>query len=149
MHYTYILGACMYGLNVRFISDSLKWKCVVFVRVTQEKMFKKVKSKTTHCTKKRSFPIRISSVNPQETADLVTFTEEIRNEKPHFLYHDGWKIMIIVWKELYGKTRVTSYELQVTSWKLKSASWNSKEQVQIHELRVQIHESRDRIHENH
>ena len=23
--------------------------------------------------------------NPQETADLLTFTEEILNEKPHFL----------------------------------------------------------------
>ena len=38
--------------------------------------------------KKWSFPVEISSVNvtnPQETADLVTFTEEILNGKPHFL----------------------------------------------------------------
>ena len=38
--------------------------------------------------KKWSFPFRISSVNvnnPQETADLVTFTEEILNGKLHFL----------------------------------------------------------------
>ena len=38
--------------------------------------------------KKRSFPLRISSVNvikSAEPADLVTFTEEILNEKLHFL----------------------------------------------------------------
>ena len=38
--------------------------------------------------KKWSFPLRISSVNvtnPQETADLVTFTEEILHGKLHFL----------------------------------------------------------------
>ena len=36
-----------------------------------------------HCTKKWGFPLSISSVNvtkPQETADLVTFTEEILME---------------------------------------------------------------------
>ena len=41
-----------------------------------------------HCTKKWSFPLRISSVmwpNPQEAADLPTFTEEILNGKLHFL----------------------------------------------------------------
>ena len=27
--------------------------------------------------------------NPQETADLITFTEEIRNGKLHFLYGGG------------------------------------------------------------
>ena len=27
--------------------------------------------------------------NPQETADLVTFTKEIPNEKPHFLCSDS------------------------------------------------------------
>ena len=36
-----------------------------------------------HCTKKWSFPLRISSVNV--TSDLVTFTEEILNGKLHFL----------------------------------------------------------------
>ena len=28
--------------------------------------------------------------NPQETADLVTFTEEIPNGKLHFLFSDIW-----------------------------------------------------------
>ena len=28
--------------------------------------------------------------NPQETADLVTFTEEILNEKLQFLWSDFW-----------------------------------------------------------
>ena len=35
--------------------------------------------------KKRKFPLRISLVNQQETADLVTFTEEILSGKLHFL----------------------------------------------------------------
>ena len=38
--------------------------------------------------KKSSCPLRISSVNGadrQETADLITFTEEILNGKLHFL----------------------------------------------------------------
>ena len=38
---------------------------------------------------KKSFPLKISSVNvtkPMETADLVTFTEEILNGKLHCLY---------------------------------------------------------------
>ena len=41
---------------------------------------------------KSSFPLRISSVNvtePQETADLITFTEEILNGKLHFLCSVG------------------------------------------------------------
>ena len=38
-----------------------------------------------HCTKNWSFPLRISSVNPQCSGDLVTFTEEILNGKLHFL----------------------------------------------------------------
>ena len=29
--------------------------------------------------------------NPQETADLVTFTEETLNRKLHFLCSDAWK----------------------------------------------------------
>ena len=37
-----------------------------------------------HCTKNISFPLRISSVNG-ETADVVTFTEEIFNGKLLFL----------------------------------------------------------------
>ena len=32
-----------------------------------------------------SFPLRISSVNVTKSADLVTFTEEIRNGKLHIL----------------------------------------------------------------
>ena len=42
-----------------------------------------------HCTA-HCFPLRISSVNViklQISADLVTFTEEIRIGKPHFLYN--------------------------------------------------------------
>ena len=40
-----------------------------------------------HCTKKRSFPLKISSVNvtKSEDADLAIFTEEILNGKLHFL----------------------------------------------------------------
>ena len=33
--------------------------------------------------------------NPQETADLVTFTEEILNEKPHFLCSEVVKDSLI------------------------------------------------------
>ena len=42
---------------------------------------------TTYGTlhKKWNFPLRISSVDPKETADLVTFTEEILNAKLNFL----------------------------------------------------------------
>ena len=56
----------------------------------------------------------------------------------------------ILW---YGRTRVTSYELQVENLKarveIKSASLNQihKLQVRIHKLRVWIHEVRIRIHE--
>ena len=39
--------------------------------------------------KKWSFPFRISSVNVKETANLVTFTEEILNCKIHFLFSDN------------------------------------------------------------
>ena len=43
--------------------------------------------------KKWSFPLRISSVN---LADLVTFTEEIRNRKLHFLWSVGYSLQIIL-----------------------------------------------------
>ena len=36
-------------------------------------------------TAQKCFPLQISSVNPQFPADLVTFTEEIRNGKLHIL----------------------------------------------------------------
>ena len=42
--------------------------------------------------KKWNFPLKISSImwsNPQFSADLVTFTEEIHNGKFHFLYSDS------------------------------------------------------------
>ena len=48
--------------------------------------------------KKWSFPLRISSANiliPQETGDLVTFTEEILNRKLHFLCSVTPKIQIL------------------------------------------------------
>ena len=32
--------------------------------------------------------------NPKETADLVTFTEEIFNEKLHFLFCGTWIILL-------------------------------------------------------
>ena len=38
---------------------------------------------TTHCTK-----MKLSIKNFQETADIVTFTEEILNGKLHFLCSD-------------------------------------------------------------
>ena len=53
--------------------------------------FVKIGKHTLHkiWTQKMKFSIRISSVivwpNPHETADLVTFTEEILNRKLHFL----------------------------------------------------------------
>ena len=43
---------------------------------------------TSHCTKNEVFHygfLQSMWPNPQETADLVTFTEEIRNGKLHFL----------------------------------------------------------------
>ena len=43
------------------------------------------------------FPLQISSVNgpdPQETADLITFTEEILNGKLHFLCSDIWRLWL-------------------------------------------------------
>ena len=46
--------------------------------------------------------------NPQET-DLVTFTEEILNEKPHFLCSDSsekFSITYYLW-ELFTLTAVT------------------------------------------
>ena len=47
--------------------------------------------KRTHCTKKRTFPLRISSANVIKSvgnADLVTFTEERLNGRLHFLCSD-------------------------------------------------------------
>ena len=43
-----------------------------------------------HCTKNGAFHWGVLQwmwVNPQETADLVRFTEEILNGKLHFLYN--------------------------------------------------------------
>ena len=47
-------------------------------------------SKTNSLHKKWSFPLRVSSVrpDPQETADLVTCTEENLNGKLHFLWSE-------------------------------------------------------------
>ena len=39
----------------------------------------------SHCTKKRSFPLRISKANVTKTADLIAFTEEMLNGKLDFL----------------------------------------------------------------
>ena len=54
-----------------------------------------VKLKAYALHKKWSFPLRISSVNvtkSQETADLVTFTEEILDGKVHFLCNYGFHV---------------------------------------------------------
>ena len=52
--------------------------------------------------KTRSFPLRISSVNV--TADLFTFTEEILNEKLHFLYSEFFgKSPQEFWKNAFGE----------------------------------------------
>ena len=63
---------------------------------TKKQMTEKILKLTLH--KKRSFPLKTSSVNPQSNpqfhVDLVTFTEEILNEKLHSLCSVmfGWKI---------------------------------------------------------
>ena len=36
--------------------------------------------------------------NPQETVDLVTFTEEIRYGKLYFLCSGAFKLPVVVWK---------------------------------------------------
>ena len=43
--------------------------------------------------KKWNFPLKISSVNVQETADLITFTEELLNGKLHFLCSE----LLLIW----------------------------------------------------
>ena len=55
-----------YGLKKNFFGekDCFKWE---------------LKDKKNHCTRTGSFALRISF--PQETADLVTFTDEILNGK--------------------------------------------------------------------
>ena len=50
-----------------------------------------VKLVNIHSTKKWSFPLRMSLVNPQFPENLITFTGEILNGKPHFLYSDDQK----------------------------------------------------------
>ena len=48
-----------------------------------------ITTNTVHTAQKKwSFQLRISSVNVQFPADLVTFTEEIINGKFHFLCSD-------------------------------------------------------------
>ena len=57
--------------------------------------------------------------NPQETADSVTFTEEIRNEKPHFLW-------IVSLKEL----RVLENLVYIDKLEGKMALMSPAEQIQ-------------------
>ena len=40
----------------------------------------------------------------QETADLITFTEEILNEKLHFLYSVSWLVLVCYIPSMYANT---------------------------------------------
>ena len=58
--------------------------------------------------------------NPQETADLVTFTEEIFNRKLHFLCSDyqkekNTKRIGLMKDKLGGKIRTTFVELKANT----------------------------------
>ena len=56
------------------------------------------------CTKKRSFPLRISSGNVtilRFSADLLTFTEEILNGKIHFLCSEDCDLYFCYIESLY------------------------------------------------
>ena len=67
-------------------------------RTGSESMFYIIWRKHEPPHKKWSFPFRISSVNVQETADLVTFTEEILKGKHHFLVRcaeTNWNIFLL------------------------------------------------------
>ena len=44
------------------------------------------------------------SPNPEETADLVTFTEEILNGKPHFLWSEYFDVLMF-WPDVLYKER--------------------------------------------
>ena len=49
--------------------------------------------------------------NPQEFADLVTFTEEIFNEKLDFLWSDRYFLYLTVWAEYM----IISWEISVNT----------------------------------
>ena len=49
--------------------------------------------------------------NPQEFADLVTFTEEIFNEKLDFLWSDCYFLYLTVWAEYM----IISWEISVNT----------------------------------
>ena len=63
-------------------------------------------------TKNESFSLRISSVNVIRSANygLVTFTEEILNEKLHFLCSDrlqNLKILIEIFQQDYSQSDIS------------------------------------------
>ena len=72
------------------------------------------KSKYCHYTKKCSFSLRISSVNVTKSAvfcGLVTFTEEIFNEKLHFLCS--------VWTATKPEIKPNKYRQIFMDWLIK------------------------------
>ena len=89
----------------------------------------KFKCKTfTKLHKKWSFSLRISSVNvtnPQETVNLVTFTEEIFNGKLQFLCMD---LYFMKCSKNYTKNhcQCNSTWISLTFRKLHAFWWNSK-----------------------
>ena len=77
--------------------------------------------------KKWGFPFRISSVNVTKsvrTADLVTFTEEILNGKPHFLCSDYRDIEYLKLK--FQRSSVAYFKVDIKT------HWNS---VELHNTR--------------
>ena len=87
-----------------------------------------------HCPKKWNFPLRISSVNwsnPQETGDLVTFTEEVLNGKYNQIQSSLNEILHCDWfqlchmKCLYWKMSV----LSMISFGMKFYSWKDNKDL--------------------
>ena len=87
----HISSACKYknSHNLRNYVTQYIYKFVDLLEETGSALLSvKVKIVTITLHKKWSFPLRIFSVNvtkPQFPADFLTFTEEILNEKLHFL----------------------------------------------------------------
>ena len=63
--------------------------------------------------------------NPQETADFVTFTEEILNGKLHFLCNGCRNWHSETGSKYIGKEVIDQLNWQILGWKLLRSSWFS------------------------
>ena len=65
--------------------------------------------------------------NPQETADLVTFIEEIHNGKLHFLCNDNFKPFLtapLLNNQTSKLSATIGFEIYLEKWEWLALDWN-------------------------